>query len=251
MWFIQPKKDYVAEMPWKHLDEPAVMSWQIRVRDYDTGIANNTFFLIAISIVLFFYFVLFYGGEKEKIELDAFAKTFIVLYFFLLLIAMSMTHQTTIIVYRLTEKGCEIFSWKPQIDSVKPVMKWTAIISAVAVVVLVLVDPSFSIALVGPAGFGLLALMMGNSKSYQSLARDSSYEEMAWKDVEEIAVYKKRRLIGLLMTYKNDEGAPYSVYGKIYCHKENLDKCVNFLKSATPQVPYVERKLNVYANFAT
>ncbi len=44
MWFIQPRKDYVAEMPWKHLDEPTVMSWQIRVRDYDTGIANNTFF---------------------------------------------------------------------------------------------------------------------------------------------------------------------------------------------------------------
>ena len=40
MWFIQPKQDYIAKMPCKHADEPRVMSWQIRARNYDTFGAN-------------------------------------------------------------------------------------------------------------------------------------------------------------------------------------------------------------------
>nr|WP_298378768.1 hypothetical protein [uncultured Halomonas sp.] len=170
---------------------------------------------------------------------------FTILYFFILPAFMGMTHQTTIIVYRLTEKGCEIFSWKPQIDSVKPVMKWTAIISAVVVVGLVLVDPSFSIALVGPAGFGVMALAMGNSKNYQSLARDDRNRELYWKDVEEIVLYRKRKLIGLKMTYINDEGTPYSGYHKIYCRKEDMEKCFDFFKKRLPKIPYKERKLKI------
>ncbi|BBI64244.1 hypothetical protein HSBAA_55500 [Vreelandella sulfidaeris] len=55
MWFIQPKRDYIAAMPWKHADEPVVMAWQIRVRDYNTFIANLYF-------VLFLWFLLLWGG---------------------------------------------------------------------------------------------------------------------------------------------------------------------------------------------
>lgn len=39
MWFIQPKQDYIAQIPWKHLSEPAIISWQIRARNYDTFVA--------------------------------------------------------------------------------------------------------------------------------------------------------------------------------------------------------------------
>ena len=49
MWFIQPKQDYIPEIPWKHADEPAVMSWQIRARNYNTSSAN--LFLILISLI--------------------------------------------------------------------------------------------------------------------------------------------------------------------------------------------------------
>ncbi|BBI64239.1 hypothetical protein HSBAA_55450 [Vreelandella sulfidaeris] len=59
MWFIQPKRDYVAEMPWKHTDEPVIMTWQIRTRDYNTFIANIMFLIIvciAIAGALAMYF---------------------------------------------------------------------------------------------------------------------------------------------------------------------------------------------------
>ncbi|KKN86777.1 hypothetical protein LCGC14_0265720 [marine sediment metagenome] len=58
MWFIQPKRDYAAEMPWKHTDEPAIMTWQIRARDYNTFIANILFFInfiisLAVGFAIF------------------------------------------------------------------------------------------------------------------------------------------------------------------------------------------------------
>ena len=48
MWFIQPKQDYIAQMPWKHADEPAAVSWQIRARNYDTPAANALFVVFAL-----------------------------------------------------------------------------------------------------------------------------------------------------------------------------------------------------------
>ncbi len=52
MWFVQPKQDYIPEMPWKHADEPAVVSWQIRARNYNTYAANalfSVFFLVSLG----------------------------------------------------------------------------------------------------------------------------------------------------------------------------------------------------------
>ncbi|WP_240488280.1 MULTISPECIES: hypothetical protein [unclassified Halomonas] len=51
MWFIQPKQDYIPEIPWKHADEPAVMAWQIRARNYNTTPDNLA--LIPMSLIAF------------------------------------------------------------------------------------------------------------------------------------------------------------------------------------------------------
>ena len=240
MWFIQPKQDYVAQMPWKHADEPAVMAWQIRVRAYNTFVANllfSVFFLICCGVGLlvssigesFFSSLLMGGG----------------MFLFLLLIAMSMTHQTSIIVYRLTDKRIEVFSWKPQIDSVKPVMTWTAIGSGVVVLFLVFIDPAFLIAAIGPVGIGIAAALMGNSKNYRSMVRDDQHDEIDWKNAEEIAVWRQRAVIGLRFTYHNEDGFSYQAYKTLYCHKQELDARIAFLREALPSTPYRECKLDV------
>ncbi|QNI02738.1 hypothetical protein HXW73_07195 [Halomonas sp. SH5A2] len=185
MWFIQPKRDYVAEMPWKHTDEPAVMTWQIRTRDYYTFPANIILLIMScISMMLGLWFAFGWGIESIV------SKTLLCggVFSFGVLITMSMTHQTTIIVYRLTDKRIEVFSWKPQIDSVKPVMKWTAIISGVGVLCLVFINPDFIIAAIGPVGIGGMAALMGNSKGYQSLVRNEEYHEIDWPNAEDIAI---------------------------------------------------------------
>ncbi|QPL44647.1 hypothetical protein IT895_10455 [Halomonas sp. A40-4] len=246
MWFIQPKRDYVAEMPWRHADEPAVMTWQIRTRDYDIFYANLMFYMIlAIATVGAVAVYSFNEHFMSSLLLGG------VMFAFLLLVGMSMTHQTAIIVYRLTDKRIEVFSWKPQIDSVKPVMKWTAIISGVGVLCLVLVNPDFIIAAIGPIGIGAMAALMGNSKDYQSMVRNEEYHEIDWPNTEDIAVWRKRRLIGLRFTWNNEDGSHYSVYSKVYCHKKDFEKCLDIFKQRLPDTPYREGKLVVHSHFAT
>src|SRR5690554_4104550 len=104
MWFIQPKQDYVAQMPWKNVDEPALMTWQIRTRNYNTFVANLLFFV--------FFLICFGVGVLISSVGESFLSSLLMgggMFLFLLLIAMSMTHQTAIIVYRLTDKRIEVF----------------------------------------------------------------------------------------------------------------------------------------------
>lgn len=247
MWFIQPKRDYVAGMPWKHADEPAVMTWQIRVRDYNTFIANLYFvFIFMVSFAVggglfyamysynesVFYALLLVGGSG----------------FFVLLIGMSISHQTTIIVYRLTDKRIEVVSWKPQVDSVKPVMKWTAIISGVGVLFLVLVNPDLIIAAIGPIGIGAMAALMGNSKDYQSMARNELHYEFDWESTKKLYLYKKRNIIGLNIYWHNPDVDKLVTKDirPVFCHKENLEGCLSYFTKRLPNVPVLEESFDVH-----
>lgn len=242
MWFIQPSKNYAPEMPWKRLDEPEVMSWQIRARDYNTFAANIMFLVISlISGGVWFSFAYSFL-EMSKIM----SMVCVGMFFLMTPVFMSMTHQTSIIVYRLTEKGYEVFSWKPQIDSVKPVMKWTAIISGIAVLVAAFFDPAFLLGMVGPAGFGLLALAMGNSKGYQKLVRAEEHFSASWENVEEVALWRKRRLIGLRFTFHLDDGVTQNGYRTLYCKKGEEEKCVELIRKKVKDVPYIEKKMEVF-----
>ncbi|MCE8010378.1 hypothetical protein HBJ58_02770 [Halomonas desiderata] len=247
MWFIQPKQDYVAQMPWKHADEPALMAWQIRTRDYYTLPANILFFVMLV-ISLGAGYLLSHAGQGSLVASLLWGGG---MFTFCILIIMSITHQTSIIAYRLTEERIEAFSWKPQIDSVKPVMTWTAIGSGVVVLFLVFIDPAFLIAAIGPVGIGIAAALMGTSKNYRTLVRDDQHYEIDWKNTEEIAVWRKRRLIGLRFTWYNDDGSHYSVYSKVYFRKHDFEKCVDFFRERLPQTPYREERLVVHSHFAT
>lgn len=245
MWFIQPKRDYVAEMPWKHADEPEVMTWQIRARDYYTLPANIILLIMScISMMLGLWFAFGWGIESIV------SKTLLCggVFSFGVLITMSMTHQTTIIVYRLTEKRIEVFSWKPQIDSVKPVMRWTAIISGVGVLCLVLINPDFIIAAIGPVGIGVMAAMMGNSKGYQSMARNQVEDNVAWRDAQNIYAYSKRSIIGLNLYWQHPEtGKEMKNFVKaIFIPKEKYNDVLSYLTKNLPETPVIEGKFDVY-----
>lgn len=243
MWFIQPKKNYVPEMPWERASEPEIMSWQIRVRDYNTFVGNMVFFgtyLLVGGVI--WALVYFQGGGV----VDDNSMLLIVMSVLMMPIVMSMSHQTSIIVYRLTDNGYEMFSWKPQVDSVKPVMKWTAIVSGIAVLVATFFNPYFILGEVGPAGLGLIALSMGNASSYQALVRGEEHCSASWLDVEEVAFWRKRRLIGLRFTFHTSEGVTQNGYRTLYCKKGEEDERVAFIRSKVKEAPYVEKKLEVF-----
>ncbi len=62
MWFVQPKQDYVSQIPWKYGDEPAVMSWQIRARNYNVFVANILFCVFFVICLVSAYLSSFAGG---------------------------------------------------------------------------------------------------------------------------------------------------------------------------------------------
>ncbi len=68
MWFIQPRKNYIPEMPWERIDEPELMSWQIRARDYNTSVANIVFLIMLLFLRGWWYFFGFIAGEDDFIK---------------------------------------------------------------------------------------------------------------------------------------------------------------------------------------
>ena len=243
MWFIQPKQDYIAQIPWKHTDESAVMSWQIRARNYNTFVSDLSLIpMVGISLAGAFLFSSFFG-DSLFFTLSVGAGMSVLF----ILIAMSMTHDTTILVYRFTETHAEVFFWKPQMDTVKPFLKWSAIILMPIVVVLILMDPSLIITSLGPLAMGLAAWMMGSSKGYQEMARGSRHEEIDWTKTEQIKVWRKRSIIALTYQWKpfskNSSYRPQTHL--IYCHAEELEERIKFFKKHLPDAEYEEGKVDI------
>ena len=204
MWFIQPKQDYIPEIPWKHADKPAIMAWQIRARNYNTHVANIGFFIFAI---------LFLGAAYvSSLLTETLLFSFLLgggMYVFFLIIAMSITHNTTIIVYRFTETLAEEYSWKPQEAAAAAFLKWSAIILLPIVGVLILMDPSLVIAGIGPLGMGLMAGMMGAKKS------ENEHHPLSWKKTNKIYLYPGRASTNKCLVHKNKKGSfrfPLGVY---------------------------------------
>ncbi|WP_230478475.1 hypothetical protein [Vreelandella hamiltonii] len=160
---------------------------------------------------------------------------------------MSMTHQTSILVYRFTKKNAEVCSWKPQMDSVKPFLKWSAIILMPIVLVLILMDPSLLITSLGPLAMGFAAWMMGSSKGYQEIARGSRHEEIDWTKTEHIKVWRKRSMIALTYQWKpfkrNSSYRPRTHL--LYCLPEELDDRIQFFKEHLPDAKYEEGKIDI------
>lgn len=242
MWFIQPKQDYIAQIPWKHADEPTVMSWQIRARNYNIFVAN-ILFSVLFFVCLGAAYLMSFGGWSLLSKLAIGGGMF----FFFALITMSMTHQTSILVYRFTEQNAEVCSWKPQMDSVKPFLKWSAIILMPIVLVLILMDPSLLITSLGPLAMGFAAWMMGSSKGYQEMARGSRHEEIDWTKTEHIKVWRKRSMIALTYQWKpfkrNSSYRPRTHL--LYCLPEELDDRIEFFKEYLPDAKYEEGKIDI------
>ncbi|SDM95189.1 hypothetical protein SAMN05192555_1332 [Franzmannia pantelleriensis] len=245
MWFIQPREDYKASVPWKSVDDDVVASWQIRARNYSVKSANVMLAFVFFLALLAGWVAFLFGGNNTLLSIFLGGG----MLFFTILIGMSMTHQTAILVYRFTESRGEVFSWNPQADAVKPLMKWTAIGSAAIVVVLILIDPAFIIASIGPVGLGIAALAMGNSEKQYNLWRQEKHHEFEWRKTEKIRVWRKRNIIALTYPYKpfkrNSRYRPRTEY--LFCHKHELEERIVFFKEHLPDAKYEEGPVTIYS----
>lgn len=222
-----------------------VISWQIRARNYSVKSANVMFASVFILALLAGWVAILFGGNNTLLSIFLGGGMF----FFTIFIGMSMTHQTAILAYRFTESRGEIFSWNPQADAVKPLMKWTAIGSAALVLVLILIDPAFIVASIGPVGLGIAALAMGNSKKQYNFWRQEKHHEFEWRKTEKIRVWRKRNVIALTYPYKpfkrNSRYRPRTEY--LFFHKHELEDRIAFFKEHLPDAKYEEGPVTIYS----
>ena len=69
-------------------------------------------------------------------------------------------------------------------------------------------------------------------------------------EAEEIVAWRKRNLIGLRFTDIHEDGIETFFYSTIYCQPHNFDENIQYLRKALPNVPYHERELKVFSNYA-
>ncbi|TWR95583.1 hypothetical protein, partial [Pseudomonas extremaustralis] len=159
--------DLPPQLQWKYANEPELMTWSIRARNYNTFVANLMFSFMTTVILgatLIMYSV--YEGMSQSWRISS------CIFFFslMLLVLLSVTHQRMNFAYRFTQSGVEYCEWKDFPKWALTFLKWFTGMMAIIFIYLTTIDPTFLIgALIGPGAMGLMYLSMANSKTYQRM----------------------------------------------------------------------------------
>lgn len=97
------------QLKWTFANEPKILEWSIKARNYNTKVANSLF-----TIMLFVTFGLSLFLYSAYHDLDQVWRISACATFFILttLTASLMTHQKMNFAYRLTNTGIEYCKWK-------------------------------------------------------------------------------------------------------------------------------------------
>ncbi|ALI01905.1 hypothetical protein C1Y08_16120 [Pseudomonas sp. FW306-02-F02-AA] len=235
--------DLPPQLQWKYADEPELLGWTIRARNYNTFVANCMFAFMSIVIMGGTYAVYSVAppGESYLSRISA----SVVFYLSMSFTISCMTHQRMNFAYRFTQSGVECCEWKDFPKWALTFLKWLAGITAIIFVFLATIDPAFLIgALIGPGGIGLMYLSMANSRSYQKMQTQYHHLTYEWKDFTQLAIATNRDVVDLKYTMYDNGIVTWSQ--NIFCkrkQKENVAKLIEPYLS--PGVPFIKAKVNV------
>ena len=230
-----------AQLHWKYADEPALLAWTIRARNYNTFVVNIMFWFCFIAITV--GSILLYLSE----DLDSIVNGVSALLFFISMnaVLISMTHQRMNFAYRFTQSGVECCEWKDFPKWALTFLKWLSGITAIIFIYLATIDPAFLIgALIGPGGMGLMYLSMANSKSFQDMHTQYHHLVYEWNDFTQLAIATNRDVVDLKYTMYDNGLVSWNQ--NIFCKRKQKDTVANFIKShLPPDIPFIKAKVNV------
>ena len=236
--------DLPPQLQWKYANEPELMTWTIRARNYNTFVANAMFWLCFIAITVGSIFL--YRDTKEYL---VFNTTSTLLFFIIVNTALiSMTHQRMNFAYRFTQSGVEYCKWKNFPKWALTFLKWFSGITAIIFIFLATLDSTFLIgAVIGPGGMGLMYLSMANSKSFQEMHTEYHHHAFKWEELTQLAIATNREVVDLKysITLKgNDYKTNWSL--NVFCKRKQKEAVANFIKPyLSPDVPFIKAKVNV------
>ena len=236
--------DLPPQLQWKHANEPELMTWSIRARNYNTFIANTMFGFCFVAITAGSIFL--YRSTKEYLVFNAIST---LLFFIIINTALiSMTHQRMNFAYRITQSGVEYCEWKDFPKWALTFLKWFTGMMAIIFIYLTTIDPTFLIgALIGPGAMGLMYLSMANSKTYQRMQTEYHHHFLHWKELTKSTVATNRVMMELEYSVPQ-EGSIYMTIGRQYIFFKPKDKerVTQLIKNnLLPGTPYVFGKVDV------
>ena len=236
--------DLPPQLQWKYANEPELMTWTIRARNYNTFVANAMFWFCFIAITVGSIFL--YRDTKEYLVFN----TISTLLFFIIVntALISMTHQRMNFAYRFTRSGIECCEWKDFPKWALIFLKWFSGIAAIIFIYLATIDPTFLIgALIGPGSMGLMYLSMAHSKTYQQMQTQYHHLMYEWKDFTQLAIATNREVVDLKFCHFDPRlGRIVKWNLNIFCKRKQKEAVANFIKPyLSPDVPFIKAKVNV------
>ena len=237
--------DLPPQLQWKHANEPELMTWSIRARNYNTFVANLMFSFMATVILgatVIMYSV--YEGMSQSWRISS------CIFFFslMLLVLLSVTHQRMNFAYRFTQSGVEYCEWKDFPKWALTFLKWFTGMMAIIFIYLTTIDPTFLIgALIGPGAMGLMYLSMANSKTYQRMQTEYHHHFLHWKELTKSTVATNRVMMELEYSVPQ-EGSIYMTIGRqyIFFTPKDKERVTQLIKNnLLPGTPYVFGKVDV------
>ncbi|WP_053164464.1 hypothetical protein [Pseudomonas sp. P1.8] len=234
------------QLQWKYANEPELLGWTIRARNYNTFVANCMFAFMSLVIMGWSYFLYATADANDSVASKfVFSLCF---YMFFSFVISWMTHQRMNIAYRFTESGVEYCKWKDFPKWVLPFVKWFAGITAVMFIFLATLDPAFLIgALIGPGGMGLMYLSMANSKSYRELHTQYHNHFFHWDELTKLTIATNRDMVEVDYSVPK-EGSIYMIEGSLYVFfkRDRKNEVVTLIKKhLPPAVPCIVGKVDV------
>ena len=237
--------DLPPQLQWKYANEPELMTWSIRARNYNTFVANLMFSFMATVILgatLIMYSV--YEGMSQSWRISS------CIFFFslMLLVLLSVTHQRMNFAYRFTRSGIECCEWKDFPKWALIFLKWFSGIAVIIFIYLATIDPTFLIgALIGPGSMGLMYLSMAHSKTYQQMQTQYHHLMYEWKDFTQLAIATNREVVDLKFCHFDPRlGRIVKWNLNIFCKRKQKEAVANFIKPyLSPDVPFIKAKVNV------
>jgi hypothetical protein len=233
------------QLKWKYAEEPELLAWAIRARNYNTFVANCMFAFMSLVLLGISYFLYSaYHGMDEPWRIIS----CLFFYIFMSFTVSCMTHQRMNYAYRITRSGVEYCEWKDIPKWMLSCLKWLSGTTAIIFIYLATIDLMFLVgALIGPGGTALAYLSMANSKNYQRMHTEYHHDFLHWRELTK-AIEATNRIMFELEYSILQESSGLMIRGRQYVFFTRGQKAgiVNLIKAhLLSSTPYVVGKVDV------
>lgn len=232
-----PKK-----LHWHFYEEPALIEWTIKARNYNTFVANLMFSAMALITSAATYAMYnVYEGMSQPARIAS------CVFFFALILSVlyATTHQTMKFAYRISSSGIEYCEWKNFPEWMATGFNWFGGVMTFVCLSLTSVDPTFFIAALLIPLFTYFSAI--NSKAYREMQTQYHHSSFQWGRITQVAVATNREVVDIRYRYTAEGATSTSEWNfNIFCQRKQKDHVASVLKPyLLPGTPFIRAKVDV------